>query len=81
MKEALPILRSWKKHTQVLFECEQKEPAAVAEFALNGLGKRFLTIPGLRNKIMSRMMNLTPLGLPAKIDQMMMIRAIPTSRL
>lgn len=81
MKEALPILRSWEKHTQVLFKCEQKEPAVDAKVALNDLSKRFLTIPGLRYKIMSRMMNLTPLGLPAKIDQMMMIRAIPKSRL
>ena len=59
----------------------QKEPAAVAELALSRLGKRFLTIPGLRNKIMSWMMNLTPFGLQATIDQKMMVRAIPSNRL
>jgi len=59
----------------------EKEPSVVAEIAINGLGKRFLSIPGVRNKLISWMANLTPLGMQAKLDEMMIKRAIHTARL
>jgi short-subunit dehydrogenase len=58
-----------------------KEPSVVAEIAINGLGKRFLSIPGVRNKLISWMANLTPLGLQAILDEMMIKRAIHAARL
>lgn len=54
----------------------RKEPSEVAELAIAGLGKRFLTIPGFRNKLVAWMANLTPLGMQAVVDQIMIKRAI-----
>lgn len=59
----------------------EKKSSAMAEIAINGLGKRFLSIPGIRYKLISWMANLTPLGMQAKIDEMKIKRAIHTARL
>lgn len=59
----------------------RKEPSEVAKIAIDGLGQRFLSIPGFRNKLIAWMANLSPLGLQAKAGEMMIKRAIHPSNL
>jgi len=57
------------------------EPAVVAEFALDGLGKRLLSVPGGKNKIMAFMAKHSPLQMQAGMNEKMMKSAIEASRL
>lgn len=52
------------------------DPSVVAEAGLNGLGKRLLTVPGGKNKIMAAMAKHSPLQMQAKMNENMVRKAI-----
>ncbi len=57
------------------------DPALVASLAIDGLGKRPLTVPGGRNKLMATMMKLSPLKLAAKMSEKMVRNAIDPKKI
>lgn len=57
------------------------DPSLVASLALDGLGKRPLTVPGFRNRLMLAMMRLTPLKMAAKMNEKMMRNAIDPKKI
>jgi short-subunit dehydrogenase len=57
------------------------DPSVVAEAGLNGLGKRFLTVPGGKNKIMAWMAKHSPLEMQAKMNEKMVRKAIDKSKI
>lgn len=57
------------------------DPSEVAEIGLNGLGKRFLSVPGSRNKVMAAMAKHSPMEMQAKMNEKMMRKAIDPSKL
>jgi uncharacterized protein len=57
------------------------DPSVVAEIGLNGLGKRMLSVPGGRNKIMAWMAKHLPLEMQAKMNEKMIRNAIHTTKL
>lgn len=57
------------------------DPSVVAEAALNGLGKRFLTVPGGKNKMMAWMAKHGPLAMQAKMNEGMMRKAIDQTKI
>ncbi|PTM02130.1 MAG: hypothetical protein DA405_13165 [Bacteroidetes bacterium] len=57
------------------------EASVVAEFGLNGLGKRLLSVPGGKNKIMALMSKHSPLAMLAKMNEKMMRKAMQPSKI
>ncbi len=57
------------------------EPAAVAEVGLLGLGKRFLSVPGGKNKMMGFMAKHSSLEMQAKMNEKMVRKAISPAKL
>jgi short-subunit dehydrogenase len=57
------------------------EPSVVAEVGLNGLGKRFLSIPGVKNKVMAAMAKHSPFEMQAKMNEKMMKKALVHSEI
>lgn len=57
------------------------DPSVVAEVGLRGLGKRFLSVPGGKNKIMAAMAKHSPLAMQAKMNEKMVRNAIDPSKL
>jgi uncharacterized protein len=57
------------------------DPSIVAEFGLNGLGKRMLSVPGGMNKMMAWMAKYLPLEMLAKMNEKMIRKAIKTNKL
>ena len=57
------------------------EPAVVAEIGLNGLGKRLLSVPGGRNKMMAFMSKHSPLGMQADMNEKMMRKALDKDKI
>jgi short-subunit dehydrogenase len=57
------------------------EPSEVAEIGLNGLGKRFLSIPGGKNKIMAAMAKHSPLEMQARMNEKMIRKAIASDKI
>jgi short-subunit dehydrogenase len=53
----------------------------VAKTAVHALGKKFLAIPGTKNKIMAAMAKHSPLAMQAKMNEKMMKRAISPGKL
>jgi uncharacterized protein len=56
-------------------------PAKVAALALDGLGKRPLTVPGIRNRIMVGMMKFSPLKLAIIMSEKMVRNAIDLKKI
>lgn len=61
----------WKKTPM-----KAMDPSIVAEEGLKGLGKRFLTVPGGKNKMMAWMAKHSPLEMQAKMNEKMVRKAI-----
>lgn len=59
----------------------KKQPAEVAAYALDGLGKRVVSIPGKRNKLFGLMAKISPASVMAAMNAMMLKRAIAPERL
>ncbi|MCB0707473.1 MAG: SDR family NAD(P)-dependent oxidoreductase [Saprospiraceae bacterium] len=57
------------------------DPSLVAEIGINGLGKRFLSIPGGKNKIMGWMAKHMPTEMQAKMNEKMMRKAIDQNKI
>jgi short-subunit dehydrogenase len=57
------------------------EPAVVAETGLEGLGKRLLSVPGGRNKMMAFMSKHSPLGMQADMNEKMMRKALDKDKI
>jgi len=57
------------------------DPSEVAEIGLNGLGKRFLSIPGGKNKIMAAMAKHSPLEMQARMNEKMIRKAIASDKI
>ncbi|MBR9729640.1 SDR family NAD(P)-dependent oxidoreductase [Shewanella intestini] len=57
------------------------DPAKVASLAIEGLGKRLLTVPGTRNWLMATMMKLSPVKLAAIISEKMVRNAIDKNKI
>jgi short-subunit dehydrogenase len=57
------------------------DPAEVAEAGLEGLGKRFLTVPGTKNKVMAAMAKHSPLAMQAKMNEKMIKKAIAADKM
>jgi short-subunit dehydrogenase len=57
------------------------EPSTVAEYGISGLGKRFLSIPGYRNKIMAWMAKHMPSEMQAKMNEKMIRKAIAKDKI
>lgn len=55
---------------------QKMDPSIVAEIGLAGLGKRFLSIPGGKNKMMGWMAKHMPLEMQAKMNEKMVRKAI-----
>jgi short-subunit dehydrogenase len=57
------------------------DPCIVAEKGIHGLGKRFLTIPGSKNKLMGWMAKHKPLEIQSKINEKMIRKAIDQTKI
>jgi len=57
------------------------EPSEVAKTAIDALGKKFLAIPGGKNKMMAAMAKHSPLEMQAKMNEKMMRKAIDVSKI
>ncbi len=57
------------------------DPSIVAETGLNGLGKRFLSIPGGKNKMMAWMAKHSPLQMQAVMNEKMMKKAMDQNKI
>jgi uncharacterized protein len=57
------------------------DPSIVAEVGLNGLGKRLLSVPGGKNKMMAWMAKHLPLEMQARMNEKMIGKAINTNKL
>lgn len=57
------------------------DPSMVAEIGLSGLGKRFLSVPGGKNKMMAWMAKHSPLEMQAKMNEKMVRNAIDHNKL
>jgi short-subunit dehydrogenase len=57
------------------------DPSLVAEAGISGLGKRFLTIPGGKNKMMGWMAKHMPVEMQAKMNEKMMRAAIDPKKI
>ena len=57
------------------------DPSLVAEIGINGLGKRFLSIPGGKNKIMGWMAKHMPTEMQARANEKMVRKAIDISKI
>ncbi|MEQ8546309.1 MAG: SDR family NAD(P)-dependent oxidoreductase [Cyclobacteriaceae bacterium] len=57
------------------------DPSIVAEAGLNGLGKKFLIVPGGKNKMMAWMAKHMPIEMQAKMNEEMVRKAINKSKL
>lgn len=57
------------------------EPSVVAAAALSGLGKRVITIPGARNKMMAMMMRFSPLRMAIWASEKMVRNAIDKTKI
>ncbi len=60
---------------------KEMSPQQTAKIAIDGLPKRFLSIPGTWNKMLTWVANFSPLGIQAKINGMLIRRAINEVRL
>jgi short-subunit dehydrogenase len=60
---------------------QSMDPADVAAQALDGLGKRFLTVPGRRNKLMAWMLKHSPTEMAARMTEKMVRKAIHPSKI
>lgn len=60
---------------------KEMAPQKTAKIAIEGLPKRFLSIPGTWNKMLTWMANFSPLGIQAKINGILIKRAIEEARL
>ncbi|MDR9827672.1 SDR family NAD(P)-dependent oxidoreductase [Vibrio sp. FNV 38] len=58
-----------------------KKPETVAKVALDGIGKRVVTVPGVRNNIMVFMSDLTPRKRMASMMKRLLDRAVDPKRL
>ncbi|WP_163133630.1 SDR family oxidoreductase [Agarivorans sp. Alg241-V36] len=67
---------NWKKVPMAA-----RSPEKVAKVGLQGLGKRVLTVPGMRNNIMAFMANLTPRKMMAIAMQKILNGALDAKRL
>jgi len=67
---------AWEKTPMIAMD-----PAKVAAMGIEGLGKRPLTVPGARNRLMATMMKLTPLKMAAIMNEKMMRNAIDKSKI
>ncbi|MFT7031508.1 MAG: short-subunit dehydrogenase [Marinoscillum sp.] len=56
------------------------DPSMVAEAGLNGLGNKFLIVPGGKNKMMAWMAKHMPLEMQAKMNEKMVWKAIDKSK-
>ena len=66
----------WKKTPMTAMD-----PSIVAETGLNGLGKRFLSIPGGKNKMMAWMAKHSPLQMQSVMNEKMMKKAIDKDKI
>ncbi|MGV8832638.1 MAG: SDR family NAD(P)-dependent oxidoreductase [Devosia sp.] len=57
------------------------QPAAVAAAGLDGLGQRFLTIPGARNRLMAAAMKFSPIAMVARMNEKMLKGAFDPAKL
>ncbi len=57
------------------------DPSIVAETGLNGLGKRFLSVPGGKNRMMAWMAKHMPLEMQAKMNEKMIGKAIDENKI
>lgn len=57
------------------------DPSIVAEVGLNGLGKRMLSVPGGKNKMMAWMAKHLPLEMQARMNEKMIRKAIHITKL
>jgi short-subunit dehydrogenase len=60
---------------------EAMDPSVVAEIGIEGLGKRFLSIPGRKNKIMAWMAKHMPTEMQSKMNEKMVRKAISQNKL
>jgi short-subunit dehydrogenase len=66
----------WKK-----MPMQSMTTADVAAQALEGLGKRFLTVPGNKNKLMAWMIKHSPLEMAARMTEKMVRKAIDPNKI
>jgi uncharacterized protein len=57
------------------------DPSLVAEKGLNGLGKRLLSVPGSKNKLMAWMAKHMPLKMQTKMNEKMIRKAIDNNKI
>lgn len=57
------------------------EPSVVAEVGLDGLGKRLLSVPGGKNKMMAWMAKHLPLAMQSEMNEKMVRKAIDKSKI
>jgi short-subunit dehydrogenase len=65
----------WKKTPMTAMD-----PSVVAEAGLNGLGKRMLTVPGGKNKMMAWMAKHMPQKMQATMNEKMMAKALESNK-
>lgn len=57
------------------------DPAVVAKAALDGMGKRVVTIPGIRNKLMAWVIKHIPIKMASKSTEKMVSKAIDKNKI